>query len=228
MPAPLSIVIPTLNVADRLGPCLGALADGLHAGLIREVILSDGGSEDAIADVADAVGARLVTGPKGRGMQLSTGVRTARGAWVLLLHADSELEAGWSESVLGHLRNHPDKAAFFRLRFASGHPLARLTEQWARLRARIFGLSYGDQGLLISREMLQEIGGVPELPLMEDVALARRLRGRLRPLGARITTSAERYQRNGWLRQGLGNLWRQVRFLCGAQPETLLKGYERQ
>ena len=227
MPAPLSIVIPTRDVADRIGPCLGALTEGLHEGLVHELILSDGGSGDAIAQIADDIGARLVTGDRGRGAQLAAGVRAARGAWLLLLHADSQLGAGWTRAVRAHLQDHPDRAGYFRLRFAASGPMARLTSGWANLRARVFGLPFGDQGLLVSRAVLDQVGGVPALPLMEDVALARRLRGRLRGLGAEIVTSAERYQRNGWARQGLGNLWRQIRFLCGARPESLLKGYER-
>ena len=227
MPAPLSIVIPTLDVADRIGPCLGALTEGLHQGLIRELILADGGSTDAIAEVADTVGAHLITGPRGRGTQLGAGTRQARGAWLLLLHADSELQPGWSEAVLGHLRRHPSKAGYFRLRFSSGAPMARLTAGWANLRARLFGLPFGDQGLLVPAALLSEVGGVPDLPLMEDVALARRLRGRLHRIDAEILTSAERYRRNGWARQGLGNLWRQIRFLCGVPPERLVRGYER-
>ena len=227
MPAPISIVIPTLDVADRIGPCLGALAEGLHEGLIHELILSDGGSIDQISEVADAVGARLITAPRGRGAQLSAGAGEARGPWLLLLHADSELQEGWTGAVRHHLRQHPERAGYFRLRFSARGPMAHLTSGWANMRARWLGLPFGDQGLLVPSAMLQEVGGVPDLPLMEDVALARRLRGRLRRLDAEIVTSAERYQKNGWLRQGVGNLWRQVRFLCGARPERLLKGYER-
>ena len=227
MRAPLSIVIPTLNVADRLGPCLGSLAGAVGEGLICEVILSDGGSDDEIADVAEAVGARLVSGPSGRGLQLAAGARAAKGEWLLFLHADSVPGPDWAAAVRAHMADHPDSAGFFLLRFDSTHPMAKLTAHWANLRARLTGLAYGDQGLLVSRALLAQSGGVPELPLMEDVALARRLRGRLRCIGTTLTTSAERYERNGWLRQGIGNLWRQVRFLCGARPERLAKGYER-
>lgn len=225
--APVSVVIPVLNAADTLGPCLGALAEGLMSGLIRELILADGGSDDAIAQVADAVGARLVQAPRGRGTQLAAGARAAEGAWLLFLHADSVLAADWPAAVRHHLVRQPDSAGYFRLRFDSRHPMARVTERWANLRARAFGLPYGDQGLLIPRTLYHATGGFPEIPLMEDVALARALAGRLRPLEATIVTSADRYQRDGWLRRGGGNLVRLVRYLAGTAPDRLARHYDR-
>jgi glycosyltransferase involved in cell wall biosynthesis len=94
MSAPLSVVIPTLNAADRIGPCLGALGEGLMAGLIHELIIADGGSDDAVAELADALGARLVTAPRGRGQQLAAGAQAAHGDWFLFLHADTVLPPG--------------------------------------------------------------------------------------------------------------------------------------
>lgn len=227
MRAPVSVIVPTLDVADRLGPLFGALGEALGEGLIAEVILADGGSEDAIGGVAEATGARLITAPRGRGNQLAAGAGAARGTWLLFLHADSVPEPGWSAAILRHIADHPERAGWFRLRFRSTHPMARVTEAWANLRARLFALPYGDQGLLVPRDLYDKAGGYPALPLMEDVALARRLRRRFRPLGATITTSAERYERNGWVRQGAGNLQRLARFLLGTPAERLARSYER-
>lgn len=227
MAAPLSVIIPTLNAADRLGPCLGALGEALFEGLIAEVILADGGSSDDIALVADGVGARLVEAPRGRGRQLAAAASTAQGSWMLFLHADSVLDAGWHEAAHRHIADHPDRAGFFALRFDVSHVPARLVAGWANLRAGWLGLPYGDQGLLVSRALYDSVGGYPEIELMEDVALSRRLRGRLRPLGAGITTSAERYEREGWLSRGARNLWTLARYLLGVDPARLAQGYER-
>ena len=227
MTAPVSVIIPTWQAADRIGPCLGALGEALFEGLIAEVILADGGSGDGIDRVADAVGARLVSARKGRGPQLAEGARAARANWFLFLHADSVLSEGWAEAVKAHIQAGQDRAGYFRLQFDAQGIAPRLVAGWANLRARWLGLPYGDQGLLVPRALYDQVGGYPEIPLMEDVAIARRLRGRLRPLQADITTSAERYRREGWLRRGRRNLWTLVRYLCGVAPERLARDYER-
>ena len=225
MSAPVSVIIPTLDVTDRIGPTLGSLGDALFDGLIREVIFADGGSSDAIAEIADATGARLIRAPRGRGAQLAAGASAARGAWLLFLHADSVPGSGWAEAVRRHTARHGDEAGYFRLAFDSAHPMARVTAAWANLRSRLFALPYGDQGLLISRALYEKIGGYPEIPLMEDVAIARKLRRRLRPLGATITTSAERYEAEGWLHRGGRNLGTLARYLLGVPPERLSEHY---
>ena len=227
MTAPLSVVIPTLNVADRLGPCLGALGEALFDGLIHEVILADGGSQDGIEDVAEAIGARIVHSQKGRGTQLDAGVQAARGEWLLIIHADSVLGADWVSAVRNHIAQHRDRAGYFRLRFSSDHPMAGFVAGWANLRAGLFKLPYGDQGLLISRALYTRVGGYPDIPLMEDVAVARKLGRALRPLDARIVTDATRYQSEGWVRRGSRNLGTLLRYFWGVPPERLVRRYER-
>lgn len=225
MAAPLSVIVPTWKTADRLGPCLAALAEALFDGLIQEVILADGGSGDGIADVADAVGARLIEAPRGRGAQLAAGAQAARGQWLLFLHADSVLGSGWHLAVRTHMAQARDKAGYFRLTFDTDHRLGGVVSAWANVRARWLGLPFGDQGLLISRRLYEHAGGYPEIELMEDVALSLALRGKMRPLAAGIVTSAERYEQEGWLRRGGRNLGLQARFLLGADPAKLALNY---
>ena len=228
MSAPVSAVIPTLDVAERVGPCLAALAEGAFAGLIAEVVFADGGSSDGTETVAEAVGARLVTAPRGRGSQLRAGAEAARAPWLLFLHADTVLAPGWTDPVAEFVAGPPDRAAHCRLRFASPAAMARVTEGWANLRARVFALPYGDQGLLVSRALYHAVGGYPDGPLMEDVALVRRIgRRRLRTLPVVATTSAERYEREGWMRRGALNLSTLALHLAGADPRRLAKRYHR-
>lgn len=227
MPAPISVVIPTLNAADELPGCLAALMEGLEAGAIRELVISDGGSTDATQAIADAAGAVFVTGPPGRGGQIGRGAAAARGAWLLILHADTELAPGWAEAALAHLRGGGGRAGHFRLAFRAAGPVPRFVAGWANLRSRIFGLPYGDQGLLVAAPLLAEVGGIPDLPLMEDVALARALRGRLVALPGVARTSARRYEADGWLRRGGRNLLTLARYLLGADPAHLARGYSR-
>ncbi|MEM9063416.1 MAG: TIGR04283 family arsenosugar biosynthesis glycosyltransferase [Pseudomonadota bacterium] len=227
MSAPVTVVIPTLNVADRIGPCLGALGEAVFEGLLAEVIFADGGSSDEIDAVAGEVGARLVNSEKGRGTQLCAGAAAARSGWLLFLHADSVLDAGWHEAVRQHLATRPEHAGWFRLKFDSDAWQARAVERWANLRARIFGLPYGDQGLLIPRRLYDRVGGFPDIPLMEDVAIARKLgRRRLAALECSIATSAERYERDGWFRRGSRNLSTLALYLAGRSPESLVRRYE--
>ena len=223
MRAQLSVVIPTLNAAGALPDCLARLMPGVEAGLIRELILTDGGSQDATAAIADEAGARLITGPASRGGQLRRGVAAATGDWLLILHADSHLPETWPELVARRLRS--GRPGYFRLRFDARGLAPALVAAWANLRARAFGLPYGDQGLLISRADYDAVGGYPDIPLMEDVALARKLGRRLGPLPAALTTSAAKYQRDGWLRRGARNLGLLARYLLGADPARLARKY---
>lgn len=223
MRAPISIVIPTLNAAAELAPCLAALTEGLQAGLIRELIVSDGGSADGTQALAEAAGAVVVSGAPGRGAQVARGVAAAGGAWLLILHADTRLAPGWTAVVAAHLAG-PERAGWFRLRFRGGGVPGRIVAGWANLRSRL-GLPYGDQGLLVPAALLAQLGGYPALPLMEDVAVARRLRGQMRPLDGVAETSAARYLAEGWLRRGARNLWLLARYLAGADPERLAREY---
>lgn len=226
MPAPLSIVIPTLNAEADLPLCLESLMPGLEAGLIREVIIADGGSTDATQRIAGAMGARLITGASGRGAQLAAGAAAARGEWLLFLHADTALSRDWAERSADHMMTKTDCAAFFDLRYRSDDRAARGLEKRANRRARMLGLPYGDQGLLISRKLYDETGGYRDVPLMEDVMLVRAIgRRRLRQLDAEARTSAAKYERDGWHRRSLRNSILMTRFLLGAKPETLAKHY---
>lgn len=197
----LSVVIPTLDAARTLPATLAALA-----GKVGEIILADGGSTDGTRDLAERCGLRLVTAPRGRGVQLAAGIAAARGAWLLLLHADTVLEPGWAEAAGMAMRN-PGRAAYFRFALASAEPSARRLERAVAWRCRRLALPYGDQGLLIARTLLEAVGGIRPLPLMEDVDLIRRLGpARLTALPAAALTSAERWEREGYLRRSARNL----------------------
>ncbi|MEL6258043.1 MAG: TIGR04283 family arsenosugar biosynthesis glycosyltransferase [Pseudomonadota bacterium] len=227
MPAPISVVIPTLNAAGELAASLDSLMPGLQAGLIREVIVSDGGSDDATLAVTAEGGCVLVEGPAGRGAQLIAGAEVARGGWLLFLHADTILSRDWAERVADHIADHSDKAAAFALAYRSDAPEAKWLAARANRRARWFGLPYGDQGLLISRGLYDAVGGFDDAPLMEDVAIVRRIgKSRLRLLSAEARTSAAKYERDGWRRRAYRNAWLAFRYYCGASPEALAKVYD--
>ncbi len=222
MSAPISIVIPTLNAGQELPSTLQSLMEGLQQGLIRELIVSDAGSDDHTLEIADEAGARIVSGAPSRGGQLRRGCAEAKADWLLILHADTELQPGWNAAVAEHLNT--GQPAAFRLRFRAKGVAPLWVAGWANLRSRLFGLPYGDQGLLVQRQTYLSAGGYPDQPLMEDVALVRAL-PRSVLLKANAVTNAERYIRQGWFRQGARNLWTLARYFLGADPAKLAKAY---
>jgi rSAM/selenodomain-associated transferase 2 len=226
LPAPISVIIPTLNSAPHLQRCLGALGEGIMDGIYAEVIFADGGSTDDTEQIAEEVGALFVAAPMGRGNQMAHAAKQARGDWLVFLHSDSVLDRDWQTAVMRHL-SKPEKAAYFKLRFDEDSFPAKIVAGWANHRARWFGLPYGDQGLLISKRLYKRVGGFPEIPLMEDVAMARRLRKNLVALPAAIETSAEKYRKRGWIKQSLSNFGLLIRYFTGTSPTDLATKYRR-
>ena len=225
MPAPISVIIPTLNAAATIGPTLAALAEGLDAGLLGELIIVDGSSGDGIKALADDIGAQFETVPPSRGGQLAHGATLATRPWLLFIHADTVLSAGWLEATAAHIRS-PQKAGYFRLKFDASGLAPRVVAGWANLRSTVFGLPYGDQGLLISAVLYKTVGGFPYQPLMEDVAIARALKGQLIALDANAVTSAAKFK-GQWLRRGALNLSILLQYFLGASPEALAHKYHK-
>lgn len=226
MPAPITVIIPTLNSAQALGPSLASVYEGMTAGLVHQVIFADGGSVDGIEHIAEESGAQLQRSAAGRGTQMAGAARTATTPWLLFLHSDTVLGTDWTTAVRAHVETRTD-AAYFKLRFDTGGVAGTLVAAWANLRARLFGLPYGDQGLLLPASLYKKTGGFPEIPLMEDVALARKLRGHLIALNATATTSAVKYREEGWLKRGGSNLVTLSLYFLGRSPEKLAQRYRK-
>jgi rSAM/selenodomain-associated transferase 2 len=217
----LSVVIPMLNAAADLPATLAALGNAP-----AEVIVVDGGSTDDTRAVAAALGARVLTAPRGRGTQLAAGVAAATRPWLLMLHADTRLGRDWAAAATTHMRTNPDRAAYFRFALDSDDRRARRLERLVAWRCRVLALPYGDQGLLIHRDLLRAVGGIPPLPLMEDVALVRRLgRHRLAALDVDAMTSAARWRRDGWYRRSARNLLCLALYFAGVPPRLIARLY---
>lgn len=217
----LTVIIPNLNAVDKLRPLLNQLS---HEPV--KIILSDGGSDDGSLDVALSAGARLVLGCCGRGHQLRRGVHLADTPWLLFLHADSHLEDDWFDHVTRHIQKKPNKAAYFGLKFKADGFAPRLVEFLVGLRSYFLKLPYGDQGLLISRDFYDEIGGYAAMPLFEDVDIIRKIgRWRLTYVGRKIYTEASKYEADGYFRRGWRNIKLARRYYKGECPDCLAKEY---
>ena len=207
--AMLSVVIPTLNAASSLPLCFRSLLQGVMRGLVREVIVADGGSTDATVEIAEAAGARIVRTEKGRGNQLAEGAAAARGDWLLFLHADTVLQSGWEDEAQAFVRStfaDKPRAASFKFALDDGDSQARRLETLVALRCRLLALPYGDQGLLVPMTLYRKLGGYRRLALLEDVDFVQRLgRRRIVMLRSRAVTSAERFRRDGYWRRSMRN-----------------------
>lgn len=223
-PEQLTVIIPTLNAGATLAASLASVAGA------AEIIVSDGGSEDETQEIALAASARVVTGPPGRGRQLQAGADAAKGEWLLFLHADTVLVAGWRRAASEHVRAQagPGQAVYFRFALDDLGWRARVLEAMVAIRCAVLRLPYGDQGLLISRMLFDDIGGFADLPMMEDVDLVRRLgRRRLAPLSVAARTSADRWRRDGWAKRSLRNLLCLTLYFVGIAPARIARLYER-
>jgi len=220
----ISVVIPTLNAAAHLPRALAPLVHGVAQGLVKQVIIADGGSTDETLEIAEAAGCDIVISEPGRAKQLRTGVLASRANWLLLLNADTALTPSWVSEVERHM-NLPQarkRAAAFRLALDDDSAITKRIVFWARLRARVMRLPYGDQGLLISRLLYDALGGYPDQPAMEDIEIARRIgRKRLAILNSEAVTSAEKYRREGRM-YALRNLSMMARYFFGADPASLV------
>jgi rSAM/selenodomain-associated transferase 2 len=224
----ISVIIPTLNAEALLAQTLSALVPAAVDGLVREVIVVDGGSSDATGAIAGQAGATFVARSGGRGYQLMAGAHRARFPWLLFLHADTVLEAGWEREAAAFMQaidtgKQPPAAAAFRFALDDAGLRPRLMERLVALRCALLRLPYGDQGLLIGKPLYDEVGGYGSHPLMEDVDLVLRLgRRRLAMLRSRAVTSAVRYRRDGYVRRSMRNLFCLILFFLRV-PTTVIR-----
>jgi rSAM/selenodomain-associated transferase 2 len=213
-------VIPCLDEQELLPAALASVREA------DELVVVDGGSRDGSAGLARQAGALVLQAPPSRGGQLRAGAEAARGDWLLFLHADTRLEAGWA----GDLRALPPGVVGGAFRLAIDAPGwgPRLLERAVDLRTRLLGLPYGDQALFARRSAYDAAGGFRPLPLMEDVDFVRRLRRQGPPawLRRRALTSARRLRRHGLAGATLRN-WRVLGcYLLGVSPERLVRLYD--
>lgn len=157
---------------------------------------------------------------------MNAGARTARGDVLLFLHADTRLPADALQAIEAGVAGGA-RWGYFGLAIAGRHPLLPVVAALATLRARMTGIATGDQAIFVTRALFEEAGGFPDIPLMEDIALSRRLRRIARParLRARAVTSGRRWERNGVV-STIMLMWRlRLLYRLGAPPARLARRY---
>ena len=220
MASRLAIVIPTLNEAARIRAALEALAPLRARG--HEVIVVDGGSEDATMALALPLATHVVKAPRGRALQMNAGARAARGDALVFLHADTRLPAHADELVLGALER--SSWGRFDVEIEGRHRLLKTVAAAMNLRSRLTGIATGDQAIFVRRDAFP---GFPEIALMEDIALSRELKRRGRPacLRERVRTSGRRWEARGVLRT-IFLMWRlRLLYALGVAPQRLAREY---
>lgn len=222
----ISVIIPTLNEAGELAETVRRARANPEVG---EIIVVDGGSRDGTAELAARLGCIVLRTPPGRGSQLRAGAKRAVGGVILLLHADTWLPAEAGGAVLESLRDETVVGGGFWKVFRDGRWLMRGSRARCMLRQWLKQPIFGDQGLFVRRRILEQVGGVPDVPLMEEFELCRSLRrvGRLVLAPATVSTSARRFARLGVVRTYWRMIWVTVRYWMGASAEQLDRIYNK-
>jgi len=218
----ISVIIPTLNEAEKIADVVART----RALSPYEIIVVDGDSTDATLQQASAAD-RCLKAKRGRAIQQNTGAAASRGDILLFLHADCWLEEGSLQAVRNVLQDERIVGGCFRQRIDAPGVLYRLLEWGNNQRVRTCKWAYGDQGIFVRHKVFDELGGFPQLGLMEDLFLMKRLKrtGRLTLLDARIHTSPRRWQQHGIIRQTLKN-WTLLSLAhCGISVDRLAEFY---
>ena len=221
-----SIIVPVLDEAPGIAAALEALAPMRRAG--ASVIVVDGGSRDATRTLAAPLADRVTEAPRGRASQMNAGARECGGDILVFLHADSVLPPNALEAIGAGLKRTGRDWGRFDVAIAGADPLLSLVALLMNARSRLTGVATGDQAIFVRREAFDAIGGFPEIPLMEDVAISKKLLGRTRPLALedRVVTSGRRWERHGTLRT-IFLMWRlRMAYALGADPRRLARRYE--
>lgn len=222
--ARVSVVVPVLNEADCLAGFLERLRPLRHKG--AEILVCDGGSVDGTQRLARSGADRVLDSAKGRAVQMNTGARVASGEILLFLHADTALPADALEAVGRAVRSGHDWGRF-DVRLSGRGAWFRLIEALMNTRSRWTGIATGDQALFLTRSLFEAVGGFPEMPLMEDVEMSRRLKRHAAPacLRSRVLTSSRRWEERGLLRTVLLMWSLRAAYTLGVDPARLARWY---
>ncbi len=213
------MIVPARNEAATIAGTLARLREAE----VLEVLVVDGSSEDGTAAIAGPLADQVIEAPPGRARQMNAGAAAARGDVLFFLHADTAPPRGFGSAIVGACGDAV--GGRFDVELDAPGLAYRMIETAINLRSRWSGVFTGDQGLFVRRDVFESLGGYPDQPLLEDLALARAMkkRGRTAALRLRVRTSARRWQRHGVLRTVLLMWWIRALYCLGIAPERLAR-----
>jgi rSAM/selenodomain-associated transferase 2 len=221
----LSIIIPTLNEAENIEGLLQGLAPFRQRG--AEIIVADGGSSDGTAALVAPHADKVIPCPTGRALQMNVGASHSGGDILLFLHADTRLPDDADTLIIEGLASSHRRWGRFDVAIEGKSRLLGVIARMMNWRSRMTGISTGDQAIFVTRALFKQMGGYPEIRLMEDVAFTRTLKRHGKPLAlnARVQTSGRRWEKQGVL-QTMWLMWR-LRFAYwrGVHPDDLAALY---
>ena len=223
----IDIIIPVLNEAAIIKPTLEKLRDS--RGEI-EIIVVDGGSKDNTVTIAKEVDVKVITASGGRSAQMNAGANAARGDILLFLHADTQLPSNFVDLITQTLNQPGVIAGAFELAIEGNGRSLRAVEKLVKVRSHWFSLPYGDQAIFMTEQIFTEVGGFPNIPIMEDFELIQRLkrRGKIAIAPAAVVTSGRRWQKLGVWQTTIINQLIIAGYYLGISPTKLSKFYRRQ
>ncbi|MEH1773878.1 TIGR04283 family arsenosugar biosynthesis glycosyltransferase [Nostoc sp.] len=224
--AKISIIIPAINEAKNIKEAIATTQQSINV----EVIVVDGGSSDDTVAIAQSLNVKVISSSPGRAVQMNAGAVAASGEILLFLHADTRLPTGFDEMICTALQQPGIVAGAFKLRIDASLLSLRWVEWGVNVRSHFYQMPYGDQAIFLTKEVFQQIGGFPELPIMEDFELMRRLKsiGRVVIIPTPVVTSARRWLQKGVLKTTLLNQLVIIAYLFGVSPEQIRSWYRRE
>ncbi|MBD2390102.1 TIGR04283 family arsenosugar biosynthesis glycosyltransferase [Aphanizomenon flos-aquae NRERC-008] len=219
----ISIIIPTLNEADNIQEAIISSQIGSHI----EIIIVDGGSQDQTLLIAKSLNVQAIISSPGRAHQMNAGAMAASGEILLFLHADTRLPTNFDQMIRTTLAKPGIVAGAFTLQINSPHWGLRLVEFGVKWRCNLWQMPYGDQGIFLTKDVFQQVGNFPQIPIMEDFELMRKLKtlGKIYLLPTPVITSPRRWLKKGILQTTLGNQIIIIAYLLGISPNQIRNWY---
>jgi rSAM/selenodomain-associated transferase 2 len=223
--AKISIIIPVLNEAENIKAAIATTQLSKDI----EVIIVDAGSKDDTLEIARSLGVKVISSSPSRAVQMNAGAEVASGGILLFLHADTRLPTGFDMMIRTALQQPGIVAGAFTLQIDASPLGLRWVEWGVKWRSHFLQMPYGDQAIFLTKEIFQQIGTFPELPIMEDFELIRRLKrlGKITIVSASVITSARRWLQKGILQTTLINQIVIIAYLLGVSPKIILSWYRK-
>ncbi|MDF5735007.1 MULTISPECIES: TIGR04283 family arsenosugar biosynthesis glycosyltransferase [unclassified Nostoc] len=222
----ISIIIPTFNEVGNIKEAIATTQQSTNI----EIIVVDAGSEDGTVKIAQSLGIKVISSSPGRAVQMNTGAVAANGNILLFLHADTRLPTGFDDMIRMALQQPGTVAGAFNLRIDASLLSLRWVEWGVNMRSHFCQMPYGDQAIFLTKAVFQQIGGFPELPIMEDFELMRRLKrtGRIVIIPTPVVTSARRWLQKGVFKTTILNQIVIIAYLLGISPKRICSWYRRE